>query len=189
MHCISDMGKDKGKGGGGGGAKGGDKGGKDKGGKDDKKGGKEKGGAKEKGGGSSSVNVRHILCEKQGKCLEALAKLEAGEKFNEVASQYSEDKARSGGSLGWKVRDIILSLTSHLYKLNKILLDQRIHGWPVSGGCLRLASVESWQPGVHEPPCEDKLWLPHHHGGGKEMMDFVISHLSPLLALGPMVSS
>ena len=43
-----------------------DKGGKDKGGKDDKKGGKEK------GGGSSSVNVRHILCEKQGKCLEAL---------------------------------------------------------------------------------------------------------------------
>ena len=100
LHCISEMGKDKGKGGGGGGAKGGDKGGKDKGGKDDKKGGKEK------GGGSSSVNVRHILCEKQGKCLEALAKLEAGEKFNEVASQYSEDKARSGGSLGWKVRDI-----------------------------------------------------------------------------------
>ena len=101
MHRISDiMGKDKGKGGGGGGAKGGDKGGKDKGGKDDKKGGKEK------GGGSSSVNVRHILCEKQGKCLEALAKLEAGEKFNEVASQYSEDKARSGGSLGWKVRDM-----------------------------------------------------------------------------------
>ena len=35
-----------------------------------------------------------------------LDKLEAGEKFNEVASQYSEDKARSGGSLGWKVRDI-----------------------------------------------------------------------------------
>merc|ERR1711915_892686 len=74
------MGKDKGKGGGG--AKGGgskDKG--DKGAKDDKK-----GGAKEKGGGSSSVNVRHILCEKQSKCLEALTKLEAGEKFNEVAA-------------------------------------------------------------------------------------------------------
>lgn len=87
------MGKDKGKGGGGGskGGKGGDKGG------DDKKGGKEK------GGGSSSVNVRHILCEKQSKCLEALAKLEAGEKFNEVASKYSEDKARNGGSLGWMV--------------------------------------------------------------------------------------
>ena len=43
LHCISEMGKDKGKGGGGGGAKGGDKGGKDKGGKDEKKGGKENG--------------------------------------------------------------------------------------------------------------------------------------------------
>ena len=32
-----------------------------------------------------------------------MAKLEAGEKFNEVASKYSEDKARSGGSLGWMV--------------------------------------------------------------------------------------
>ena len=97
------MGKDKGKGGGGGGgAKGG--GGKgDKGGKDDKKGGS----AKEKGGGSSSVNVRHILCEKQSKCLEALSKLEAGEKFNDVASKYSEDKARNGGSLGWMVNNCI----------------------------------------------------------------------------------
>merc|ERR1712107_114041 len=93
------MGKDKGKGGGGGGKAGG-KGEDKKGGKggDDKKGGKEK------GGGSSSVNVRHILCEKQSKCLEALAKLEAGEKFNEVASKYSEDKARNGGSLGWMTR-------------------------------------------------------------------------------------
>ena len=40
--------------------------------------------------------VRHILCEKQGKCLEALGKLKEGMKFNEVAQQYSEDKARAG---------------------------------------------------------------------------------------------
>lgn len=46
----------------------------------------------------SSVKVRHILCEKQSKCLEALEKLKAGMKFNEVAAQYSEDKARSGVS-------------------------------------------------------------------------------------------
>ena len=59
------MGKDKGKGSGGGGKGGGGAKGGDKGGKDDKK-----GAAKEKGGGSSSVNVRHILCEKQSKCLE-----------------------------------------------------------------------------------------------------------------------
>ena len=43
------------------------------------------GGKKEKGGGANSVNVRHILCEKQSKCLEALEKIKAGGKFNEVS--------------------------------------------------------------------------------------------------------
>jgi NIMA-interacting peptidyl-prolyl cis-trans isomerase 4 len=36
--------------------------------------------------------------------LEAIEKLKAGMKFNEVAAQYSEDKARSGGDLGWMTR-------------------------------------------------------------------------------------
>jgi hypothetical protein len=36
------------------------------------------------------------LCEKQTKVLEALEKLKGGMKFPEVASQYSEDKARQG---------------------------------------------------------------------------------------------
>ena len=130
------MGKDKGKGGGGGGKAGG-KGEDKKGGKggDDKKGGKEK------GGGSSSVNVRHILCEKQSKCLEALAKLEAGEKFNEVASKYSEDKARNGGSLGWMVSSeniIIVDFNTNLFT------DERIHGWCLSGCCICSASFNSW---------------------------------------------
>ncbi|CAG9829435.1 unnamed protein product [Diabrotica balteata] len=58
---------------------------------------------KEKKGGTS-VKVRHILCEKQSKCLEALEKLKAGQKFPEVAAAYSEDKARSGGDLGWMIR-------------------------------------------------------------------------------------
>ena len=98
------MGPKKG-GGKGGGDKGGGKG--DKGGaKGDKGGGKgdKSGGKAEKGGGCSSINVRHILCEKQSKCLEALEKIKAGGKFNEIATQYSEDKARSGGSLGWQTR-------------------------------------------------------------------------------------
>jgi len=77
-----------------------------KGGKGDK--GKAKGAAaeapKEKKGGVNSVKVRHILCEKQSKCLEALEKLRAGGKFNEIAATYSEDKARSGGDLGWMIR-------------------------------------------------------------------------------------
>lgn len=45
-----------------------------------------------------TLQVRHILCEKQSKILEALEKLKAGMKFNEVAATYSEDKARSGVS-------------------------------------------------------------------------------------------
>ena len=92
--------------------KGGDKGGTggDKGGKGGKgaKGGGGDDQKKEKGGGSSQINVRHILCEKQSKCLEALEKIKAGGKFNEIAATYSEDKARNGGSLGWMTRGRIL---------------------------------------------------------------------------------
>lgn len=58
---------------------------------------------KEKKGGNA-VKVRHILCEKQGKILEAMEKLKAGQKFPEVATAYSEDKARNGGDLGWQIR-------------------------------------------------------------------------------------
>lgn len=50
---------------------------------------------KEKKGGNS-VKVRHILCEKQSKILEALEKLKSGQKFPDVATAYSEDKARQG---------------------------------------------------------------------------------------------
>ncbi|XP_014681650.1 PREDICTED: peptidyl-prolyl cis-trans isomerase NIMA-interacting 4-like [Priapulus caudatus] len=60
-------------------------------------------GGKEKKGGTA-VKVRHILCEKHSKIMEALEKLNAGSKFNEIAAQYSEDKARQGGDLGWMTR-------------------------------------------------------------------------------------
>ncbi|VUC34232.1 unnamed protein product [Clonostachys rosea] len=79
-------------------------------GKNDKKGsGKGKGGgdSSEGGGktkGAQSINVRHILCEKHAKKEEALAKLNEGVKFDEVARTFSEDKARQGGSLGWKTK-------------------------------------------------------------------------------------
>ncbi|KAL5612636.1 hypothetical protein BROUX41_004269 [Berkeleyomyces rouxiae] len=75
---------------------------------------KAKGGAANKGGkaddkagkvkGAQSINVRHILCEKHSKKEEALAKIREGVKFDEVARQFSEDKARQGGALGWKTR-------------------------------------------------------------------------------------
>lgn len=40
--------------------------------------------------------VRHILCEKHSKAMEAMQKLKDGQRFSEVASTYSEDKARQG---------------------------------------------------------------------------------------------
>lgn len=46
---------------------------------------------------ATSINVRHILCEKHGKKEEALEKLRNGAKFDEVAREMSEDKARQGG--------------------------------------------------------------------------------------------
>ncbi|KAF4418528.1 peptidyl-prolyl cis-trans isomerase PIN4 [Fusarium acutatum] len=81
-----------------------DKKGADKGGKGKADKGKD---AKDSGGkskGAQSINVRHILCEKHAKKEEALAKLNDGLKFDEVAREYSEDKARQGGSLGWKTK-------------------------------------------------------------------------------------
>lgn len=53
---------------------------------------------------ANHVKCRHILCEKQGKIMEALEKLKAGQSFATVAQAYSEDKARDGGNLGWMAR-------------------------------------------------------------------------------------
>lgn len=69
-----------------------------------------------------SPQLRHCLCEKQSKSLEALAKLREGVSFDkvrvgarrdgwraggltfllhQVCTEFSEDKARQGGSLGY----------------------------------------------------------------------------------------
>lgn len=104
---------------------------------------------------ANSINVRHILvlstqllfeitiisankflqCEKHSKKEEALAKLREGAKFDEVAREFSEDKARQGrwkpkdtlvtyveylqgGSLGWKTRGSLLPAFEEVaYKL------------------------------------------------------------------------
>ncbi|KAK1226218.1 Peptidyl-prolyl cis-trans isomerase pin4 [Marasmius sp. AFHP31] len=80
---------------------------------DDKKGksGDSEGGESSSKGGkalkaATAINVRHILCEKHSKATEALQKLQAreGQSFNKVAQEYSEDKAKAGGSLGWMTR-------------------------------------------------------------------------------------
>ena len=45
---------------------------------------------------ATSINVRHILCEKHSKKEEALEKIRNGAKFDDVAREMSEDKARQG---------------------------------------------------------------------------------------------
>jgi NIMA-interacting peptidyl-prolyl cis-trans isomerase 4 len=45
---------------------------------------------------ATSINVRHILCEKHSKKEEALERLKKGDKFDDVARDMSEDKARQG---------------------------------------------------------------------------------------------
>jgi len=62
--------------------------------------------SKTKGGlkPATTISVRHILCEKQSKALEALEKIQGGQRFDKVAQEYSEDKAKAGGSLGWMTR-------------------------------------------------------------------------------------
>jgi NIMA-interacting peptidyl-prolyl cis-trans isomerase 4 len=47
---------------------------------------------------ATSINVRHILCEKHSNKEKALARLALGEKFDDVARDLSEDKARQGMS-------------------------------------------------------------------------------------------
>ncbi|KAF2275525.1 FKBP-like protein [Westerdykella ornata] len=66
------------------------------------------------GGGSklkpaTAINVRHILCEKHSRKEEALRQIREGRKFDDVAREFSEDKARQGGSLGWKTRGSLLA--------------------------------------------------------------------------------
>ncbi|KAI6192100.1 Peptidyl-prolyl cis-trans isomerase [Aphelenchoides bicaudatus] len=87
--------------------------------------------SKESKGGGTSVKVRHILCEKQSKVLEALEKLKAGMKFNEVAAAYSEDKARSGGDLGWMTRGSMVGpFQDAAFALPKSTIDKPIYTDP-----------------------------------------------------------
>jgi len=53
---------------------------------------------------ATAINVRHILCEKHSRASEALQKIQEGQRFDKVAQEYSEDKAKAGGSLGWMTR-------------------------------------------------------------------------------------
>ncbi|KAN0039468.1 hypothetical protein ACTA71_007247 [Dictyostelium dimigraforme] len=80
---------------------------------DAKKGGKG-GDAK---GGITQVKVRHILCEKEAKLMEAVELIKNGASFNSVAQSHSSDKARvSSGLLGYISRgDMVPEFTDRAF--------------------------------------------------------------------------
>ncbi|ORX60776.1 FKBP-like protein [Piromyces finnis] len=102
------------------------------------KGGKAPKDAGEKGGKkdgklkpANAIRVRHILCEKYSKVMEAMGKLQAGERFDKVAEQYSEDKAKHGGSLGWQSRgQMVGPFQEAAFKLQTSTCDKPIYTNP-----------------------------------------------------------
>ncbi|KAH8708509.1 hypothetical protein GQ44DRAFT_595021, partial [Phaeosphaeriaceae sp. PMI808] len=78
---------------------------------------------------ATSINVRHILCEKQGKMLDAKTELVKGTKFDKVVTKYGEDKVRTGGSLGWISRGKLLpEFEAVAYQLEPSTTSKPIYG-------------------------------------------------------------
>jgi len=76
---------------------------------------------------ATAVNVRHILCEKHSKAMEALSKIQEGQRFDKVAQEYSEDKAKAGGSLGWMTRgSMVGSFQDAAFALEPSSLDKPV---------------------------------------------------------------
>ncbi|CAO2653110.1 Nn.00g025210.m01.CDS01 [Neocucurbitaria sp. VM-36] len=92
---------------------------------------------------ATSINVRHILCEKHSKKEEALEKIRNGAKFDDVAREMSEDKARQGGSLGWKVRGSLLQdFEKVAYELEVSTVGKPVVGEVKTGEGYHLIMVE-----------------------------------------------
>ncbi|KAK9262604.1 hypothetical protein V1519DRAFT_57375 [Lipomyces tetrasporus] len=78
-----------------------------------------------------AIKPRHILCEKYSKAMEAIDKLQGGAKFDAIAREYSEDKARAGGDLGWKPRGSLTRVFEDAaYALQPSTVDKPIYTIP-----------------------------------------------------------
>ncbi|KAG5351565.1 Peptidyl-prolyl cis-trans isomerase pin4 [Termitomyces sp. Mn162] len=62
--------------------------------------------SEKKGKGVEGVGESAVKCNGKGSkgTLKAATAVNEGQTFNKVAQEYSEDKAKAGGSLGWMVR-------------------------------------------------------------------------------------
>lgn len=65
---------------------------------------------------ATSINVRHILCEKHSNKEKALEALREGRKFDDVAREMSEDKARQG-ELQYSIHDDLRAYISSVIHL------------------------------------------------------------------------
>jgi len=92
---------------------------------------------------ATAINVRHILNAKQSASLAAIALLEAGTDFGTVAREHSEDKARQGGALGWKVRGSLLQdFEKVAYELQVSTTGKPIWGTVKTGEGYHIVMVE-----------------------------------------------
>ncbi|XP_018419756.1 PREDICTED: peptidyl-prolyl cis-trans isomerase NIMA-interacting 4 [Nanorana parkeri] len=80
--------------------------------------------------GGNAVKVRHVLCEKHGKVMEAMEKLKSGVRFSEVATQYSEDKARQGVGDGFRVGSMVGPFQEAAFALQVSTMDKPVYTDP-----------------------------------------------------------
>ncbi|TGZ79111.1 FKBP-like protein [Ascodesmis nigricans] len=84
---------------------------------------------------ATSINVRHILCEKHSDIVAAQARIDAGESFDKVAREVSQDKARQGGSLGWQIRGaMVKEFETAAFALQTSKPEKPIYAGPVKTG-------------------------------------------------------
>lgn len=71
---------------------------------------------------ATSINVRHILCEKHSNKEKALEALREGRKFDDVAREMSEDKARQG-ELQYSIHDDLRAHMSYALLSNACAIE------------------------------------------------------------------
>lgn len=116
--------------------------------------------------------VRHILCEKHSKIMEAMQALLEGQSFSTVAEKYSEDKAKQGGSLGWMVRGGMVGPFQGKLKAKRCrsltslscLFCYSALPCTALRSCISTPPKHGYQAHLHKSACEDQVRLSHYHG-------------------------
>lgn len=89
--------------------------------------------------------------------MEAITKLKEGVPFDKVAEQFSEDKARQGGSLGFMTRGSMVGA----FQDAAFLLPVRINFTVV---ILIREDKYGGKAHLYRSPCQNKVWLSYYYG-------------------------